>query len=133
MTNSSEKTKTAHNILIVEDDVFLLEILSAKFQKSGYSVNIAANGEDCMEVLGSNKPDIVLLDIVMPKMDGYEVLRRMKSSKDLSDIPIVMISNLGRLEDVQKAKDLGAIDYIIKSNFTVKEIVDKVNKVLNAQ
>lgn len=132
MENTNEKSKSEYKILIVEDDVFLLEILSARFHKSGYVVSIAANGEDCMKVLESNKPDIILLDLMMPKMDGFEVLRRTKSSKDLSAIPIIVISNLGRPEDVQKAKDLGAIDYIIKSNFTVKEIVDKVSSVLKA-
>mgnify|MGYP001566163188 FL=1 len=120
-------------ILLVEDDTFMLGILSERLKKSGFEVSMATDGEECMKVLEAQKSnlDIVLLDILLPKIDGFEVLRRMKVSPELSSIPVVILSNLGQKEEVQKAKDLGAEDYIIKANFTTKEIVDKLLNVLN--
>lgn len=126
MVNSEKK-----NILLVEDDVFMLEILSEKLSKSGFDVNIAKDGEECIKVLESLKPDIILLDILMPKMDGIEVLRKVKVSPELSSIPVLVLSNLGQKEEVDRALGLGAKDYIVKSNFTTKEIVEKIKKVLS--
>ena len=120
-------------VLIVEDDVLLLEILARNFSKSGFDVNIAINGEECMKVLGSIKPDIVLLDIVMPVMDGFEVMQQIRSSTELSAVPVIVLSNLGREEDIQRAKDLGAKGFMIKSNFTVDEIVAKVSDILKSK
>lgn len=117
-------------ILLVEDDVFILELLSDKLIKSDFEVNIAKDGEECMDILKSFKPDVVLLDILLPKIDGFEVLRQMKASPDLSTIPIIIISNLGQKEEVQRAKDLGADDYIIKANFTTSEIINKIRSIL---
>ena len=117
-------------ILLVEDDVFMLELLSDKLRKSGFEVSVAVDGEECMKVLQSIRPDLVLLDIVMPKVDGLDVLRRMKGSPDLSGIPVIVLSNLGQKEEVERAMDLGAKDYIIKANFTAGEIVEKLNKIL---
>lgn len=117
--------------LLVEDDTFMLEILSGRLRKSGYEVSIATDGEECMKILESQKPDVVLLDILLPKIDGFEVLRRINSLPELARIPVVILSNLGQKEEVQKAKNLGAKDYIIKANFTTKEIVEKLNNVLN--
>lgn len=126
MTDSDKKS-----ILLVEDDVFMLEILSEKLSKSGFDVNIAKDGEECIKVLESLKPDIILLDILMPKMDGIEVLRKVKVSLELSSIPVLVLSNLGQKEEVDRALGLGAKDYIVKSNFTTKEIVEKIKKVLS--
>lgn len=118
-------------ILLVEDDVFMLDLLSDKLRKSGFDISVAVDGEECMKVLESLKPDLVLLDIVMPKMDGLDVLRRIKASQELSTIPVIVLSNLGQKEEVDRAVDLGAKDYIIKANFTTKEIVEKLNRILN--
>lgn len=117
--------------LLVEDDTFMLEILSGRLRKSGYEVSIATDGEECMKILESQKPDVVLLDILLPKIDGFEVLRRMNSLPELSHIPVVILSNLGQKEEIQKAKNLGAKDYIVKANFTTKEIVEKLDNILN--
>ena len=114
-------------ILLVEDDFFLLDILSQRFKKSGFDVSVARDGEECLKVLESEKPDIILLDILMPKLDGFEVLRRMQGSPALSLIPVIVLSNLGQKEDIEKAKNLGAKDFIIKANFTTKEIIEKIN------
>ncbi|MEK7090142.1 MAG: response regulator [Patescibacteria group bacterium] len=126
-------TADLKKVLIVEDDFLLLEILSKKFIKSGFDVNIAINGEECMKVLKSRKPDIIILDIVMPVMDGFEVLQQMRSLAELSSIPVIVLSNLGREEDVQKAKSMGAKDFLVKSNFTTQEIVDKVSNMLKSK
>ena len=117
-------------ILLVEDDVFMLQLLSDKLRKSGFDVSVAGDGEECLKTLQSIKPDLVLLDIVMPKLDGLDVLRRMKSSPDLSSIPVIVLSNLGQKEEVERARDLGAKDYIIKANFTTREIVEKLDSIL---
>ncbi len=126
-------TADLKKVLIVEDDFLLLEILSKKFIKSGFDVNIAINGEECMKVLKSRKPDIIILDIVMPVMDGFEVLQQMRSLAELSSIPVIVLSNLGREEDAQKAKSMGAKDFLVKSNFTTQEIVDKVSNMLKSK
>ena len=126
-------TADLKKVLIVEDDFLLLEILSKKFIKSGFDVNIAINGEECMKVLKSRKPDIIILDIVMPVMDGFEGLQQMRSLAELSSIPVIVLSNLGREEDVQKAKSMGAKDFLVKSNFTTQEIVDKVSNMLKSK
>jgi len=120
----------AKKILLAEDDVFILEIMAEKLKKSGFEVSIAKDGEDCIQVLTSLRPDILLLDILMPQIDGFEVLRRMKASESLSHIPVVVLSNLGQKEEIQKALDLGAKDYVVKANFTTNEIVEKINAVL---
>jgi len=117
-------------ILLVEDDVFMLELLSEKLRKSGFDVSVATNGEECLKILESLKPDLVLLDVVMPKLDGFDVLRRIKSSQDSSSVPVVILSNLGQKEEIERAMSLGAKDYIIKANFTTKEIVEKLNSIL---
>lgn len=117
-------------ILLVEDDVFMLELLSDKLTKSGFEVSVAVDGEECLKTLQSLKPDLMLLDIVMPKLDGLDVLRRMKNSPEFSQIPVIVLSNLGQKEEVERAMELGAKDYIVKANFTAGEIVEKLNKVL---
>lgn len=117
-------------ILLVEDDVFMLELLSDKLRKSGFEVHLATDGEECMKILKSLKPDLVLLDIVMPKLDGLEVLRRVKASPELSSMPIIVLSNLGQKEEIDRAMDLGAKDYIVKANFTTREIVEKLDSIL---
>lgn len=117
-------------VLIVDDDPFILDMYVLKFKEEGFQVGAATDGRMAVEEAREKKPDIVLLDIIMPLADGFEVLQKLKADKDLKDIPVVLLSNLGQKEDVEKGMDLGAIDYVIKAHFTPTEVVQKVKKIL---
>jgi len=117
-------------ILIIEDDPFLSEMYAAKFKQSDFSVELAADGQQGLKEIKSVKPDLVLLDIVLPKMDGFEVLKKVKEDNQLKDIPIVLLTNLGQKKEVEKGLNLGADEYIIKAHFTPTAVVAKVKEIL---
>ena len=117
-------------ILIIEDDPFLLEIYTSKFEEAGFDVNTAKNGELALSAIKEAVPDVILLDIVMPKMDGYELLRELKKEKLDKKMKIVLLTNLGQKEEVEKGLKLGADDYVIKAHFTPTEVVAKVKSLL---
>lgn len=114
-------------ILIVEDDAFLSDMYQTKFSESGYDVKVAQDGQQGLSMLQEGlRPDMVLLDIVMPKMDGIEMLTAMKKNEKLKDIPVVLLTNLGQESDITRGMELGALDYFVKAHFTPSEIVKKV-------
>lgn len=114
-------------ILIVEDDAFLSDMYQTKFSESGYEVKVAQDGQQGLSMLQEGlRPDMVLLDIVMPKMDGIEMLTAMKKNEKLKDIPVVLLTNLGQESDITRGMELGALDYFVKAHFTPSEIVKKV-------
>jgi DNA-binding response OmpR family regulator len=117
-------------ILLIEDDPFISEMYALKF-KQEYDFDVANDGAMGLQKLAENKPDLVLLDIIMPKMDGFEVLQKMKTDPNLASIPVVLLTNLGRKEDEKKGLQMGAIDYIVKAHFTPSEVVEKVKQILN--
>lgn len=119
------------HILVVEDDAFLANIYKTKFELEGYKVTTASNGEDGLEEARKKGPDIILLDILMPKMDGFSTLEQLKAGADTKDIPVIMLTNLGQKEDVDRAFELGAADYLIKAHFKPSETVEKVKRVLS--
>ena len=118
------------HVLIVEDDVFLAEIYQKKFEMEGFKVSIANNGEKGLADIKKKKPDIVLLDILLPKLDGFAVLEAAKADSSIKNIPIILLTNLGQKDDVQRGLEEGAVDYLIKTHFKPSEVVDKVRKVL---
>lgn len=118
------------NVLIVEDDSFLANIYKTKFEMEGFKVNIAEDGEAGLNEAKKKKPDIVLLDILLPKMDGFTVLEHLKADAEVKDIPVILLTNLGQKDDVDKGLDMGAVDYLIKAHFKPSETVEKVKKVL---
>ena len=118
-------------ILIVEDDSFLSDMYTTKFQMKGYMVGLAKNGREAMEEIKKEKPDIILLDVLMPQMDGFEFLENFKKKKEFGNIPVIILTNLGQKREVEKGLNLGADDYIIKAYFTPKEVVEKVENLLN--
>lgn len=120
-------------ILLIEDDKFLRELIIQKLGKEGYDVAEAVEGESGIAKMKEEKPDLVLLDLILPGIDGFEVLSRMKKDSELSPVPVVILSNLGQRDDVQKGIDLGAEDYLIKAHFTPGEIVEKIREVLEQQ
>lgn len=120
----------AKKILIVEDDKFLRDLISQKLLKEGYDITEAVDGEKGIEGVKKEKPDLVLLDLILPGVDGFEVLSQIKADPILAQIPVIILSNLGQKEDVERGLKLGAVDYLIKAHFTPEEIVQKVKAVL---
>jgi len=118
-------------ILIIEDDQFLRDLIERKLIQTGYQVLSAADGEEGLKTIGEEKPDLVLLDLLLPSMSGWEVLEKIKANPEISKIPILILTNLGEKEDVEKGLKMGANDYIIKAHFTPNEIIKKVEKYLN--
>lgn len=118
------------HVLIVEDDTFLSNIYQKKFEMEGFKVSLAENGEVGFEAAKKKKPDIILLDILMPKMDGFEVLKELKKDDSVKNIPVILLTNLGQKDDVEKGLEMGAADYLIKAHFKPSETVAKVRKVL---
>ena len=118
------------NILLVEDDKFLSEMYVNKLASSDFEVELASDGREAMAKAKEVKPDLILLDIVLPKMDGFEVLQELKQDDSLRGVPVIVLTNLGQKEEVEKGLKLGATDYIIKAHFTPTEVVAKVRKVL---
>ncbi len=120
-----------NKILLVEDDSMMVRMYQRKLEKDGFQLTLAFNGEEGLAALKKEKPDIVLLDIMMPKMNGIEMLKAVKADPALKDIPIVILTNLGdRPEDVQKCKELGAEDYWVKANVPIQEVTERIKKIL---
>ncbi len=124
MTASNKK------ILIIEDDRFLRELIARKLSAQGYEILEAVDGEKGLESIKEENPDIVLLDLILPGIDGFEVLSRVGKDEDLAEIPILVLSNLGQKEDVEKALNLGAVDYLVKAHFTPEEIIQKISQTI---
>jgi len=126
MTQEGNEKKT---IMIAEDDAFIGDIYEVKLQNEGYNVILASNGRDAIEKLeGGAKPNILLLDIVMPYMDGFDVLEALNKRDEWKKIPVVLLTNLSQKDDVDRGMALGAKDFLIKSHFTPTEVLAKVQK-----
>ena len=121
-------------ILLVEDDPFLIDIYQKKLEDSGFLVEVVNDGERALEILKEKNFDLMLLDIVLPKIDGWKILEEIgkmkEKKKELEKMKIVIWSNLGEKEDVKKGLSLGATSYLIKANFTPSEVVREVEKLL---
>lgn len=122
----SDKVK----ILLVEDDQDLQEMYETKFTMEGYEVIKAENGATALNTVAAAKPQIILLDIVMPEIDGFQVLKDLKADPATQNIPVILLTNLGQEGDIKRGMELGAVDYLIKANFTPNEVVAKVKKAL---
>ena len=120
-------------ILLIEDDKFLRELIIQKLGREGYEVAEAPEGEAGLAKMKTEKPDLVLLDLILPGIDGFEVLSRIKKDPAIQSTPVIILSNLGQRDDVQKGIDLGAEDYLIKAHFTPGEIVEKIKTTLEAK
>ena len=120
----------AKKILIVEDDKFLRELIVKKLSNEGYDVVEAVDGEQGIQKIKDAKPDLVLLDLILPGIDGFGVLAQKKEDPFISPIPVIVLSNLGQKEDVDKGLSLGATDYLIKAHFTPSEIIEKVRNII---
>jgi len=119
----------AKTVLVVEDKASLTQMLQFLFLSKGLSVQIAYNGQEALEKVTSIVPSLILLDIMMPQMDGFEVLEKLKKDPATSNIPVIMLTARKSREDMQRARDLGAVEYITKP-FKAVEVVDKVLRYL---
>lgn len=117
-------------LLIVEDELALSEVLSDKFSELKYDVEVAADGEAAISLAKSFKPDLILLDIILPKKSGLEVLEELKGDDNLKTVPVVVLSNLDGDEDIKKAFALGAADYYAKTQHPINEIIEKVGRLI---
>jgi len=112
-------------ILIVEDEAILSNVLKDRFEEEGWQATIAVDGEEAVAVIKKSKFDLVLLDLIMPKKDGFEVLKEVRSEPEFKELPILVLSNLGSDDDIKKALSLGATDYFVKTQHPVAEILEK--------
>jgi len=120
----------AKTILVIEDDKFLRELITRKLLDEAYEVSEAIDGEEGIKKIKEGKPDLILLDLILPGIDGFEVLSKMKEDPALASIPVIILSNLGQKDDVEKGLKMGAVDYLIKAHFTPGEIIEKIKVVL---
>lgn len=123
-------TTKKQKILLIEDEKMLADMYETKFENEGYDIRKALDGETGLKMAFEDKPDLILLDIIMPKLDGFSVLRSLKEDSKTKDVPIVLLTNLGQDEDVKKGKSMGAVGYLVKANLTPAEVVNKVKDYL---
>jgi len=117
-------------ILLIEDDSFLADIYSLKLREAGFDVSVAVDGEEGLAKIKDEKPDLVLLDIVLPKIDGWQILKKIRSDEDLKTIKVILLSNINQRYDVEKGIKLGADKYLIKAFFTPEEVIEEIKKLL---
>lgn len=117
-------------LLVAEDDQFYANLYRTKLEKEGFRVLVAQNGRETLEILRKSNPDLIILDLVMPEMDGFEVLKKLREEKDIRNVPVIILSNLGQPEDIERAKQLGVFKYIIKSNVSIHQMVESVEEAL---
>lgn len=117
-------------ILIVEDEEILLTALSEELKQQGFNIVGAKDGVEGVAKAASEKPDLILLDLVMPRMDGISALKEIKGNNDTKDIPVVILTNLSDYDKVSDALSLGAMDYLVKANYRLEELVGKIKTVL---
>lgn len=123
----------AKKILLIEDEKILSNLLKRKLEESGYEVVVAFDGEEGFAIMKKQTPDLILLDIVMPKMGGFEVMEKMNKTPglNLKHLPVIVVSNSGQPVEIDRALELGIKDYLIKTQFDPQEVVDKVKKVFD--
>ncbi|MFA6391834.1 MAG: response regulator [Patescibacteria group bacterium] len=117
-------------IVLVEDDSFLAGMYVSKLNLENFEVKLAENGEDGLKTATDEMPDLILLDILLPRMDGFEVLKKLKKNPATADIPVILLTNLGQKKDVDRGMALGAVDYLIKAHFMPNEVIAKIKKIL---
>ena len=115
-------------VLVVEDDRFISRAYQDGLSRAGFTVKLAFNGQEALTALATDKPSLILLDLVMPVMNGFEFLEKIKNNTDYNKIPVVVLSNLGQESDIKKARDLGAVDYLVKSDIAIHQVIAKVSE-----
>lgn len=122
-----------YKILLIDDDPFISDMYLVKFKERGFQVEVAQDGKTGLARLKEYKPHIVLLDVIMPIMDGFEILKKIKNDSSFAGTKVVLLTNLGQKEDIEKGLELGADDYIVKAHYTPTEVVDKIEKMVKGE
>lgn len=125
-----EQEKKKNKIMVIEDDKFLRELLVRRLEEENFEVFSCVDGNEALAGIKKELPDLILLDLILPGIDGFEILKQVKQDNNISSIPVIILSNLGQQEEVEKGISLGAVDYLIKAHFTPGEIIDKIKSVL---
>jgi len=119
-------------ILLIEDDPIIIRMYKIQLKKSGYEVAVAGTGKEGLEKSSSEKPDLIVLDLVLPEMDGFKVLEKIKNNPQTKHIPVVVLSNLGKEANIQRGVDLGASAYLIKAQLKPSQVLEKIKQILNS-
>jgi len=122
--------KNSKKILVVEDDSMISSMYKTKFEVDGFDVFVADNGVLGLELAKKEKPDIIMLDIILPQLDGFSVLEQIKQDKTIKDTPVIMLTNLGTEEDKKKGEKMGALDYLVKASLTPGQVSEKIKQAL---
>ena len=117
-------------ILFIEDEAALQKTFGEVLEQEGYKMISAMDGEEGIRLVKSEKPDLILLDLIMPKLNGFEVLENLKSDKTTESIPVIVLTNLEGTGDVEKSLELGAMTYLVKANYTLEEVIKKIKQAL---
>lgn len=117
-------------ILLVEDDMFLRNLLTARLGREGFRVESATDGIEALEKIRALRPNLVLLDLILPRKNGFEVLQEIADDPQLASIPVIIISNLGQESDVARGRALGALDYYVKARLSIDELIAKIREVV---
>lgn len=125
---SSDRPK----IVLVEDDTFVAGMYVAKLTLEHFDVKLATDGKSGLKLIEDERPNLVLLDLVLPKLSGYEILKAVRANRTLKDLPVILLTNLGQREDIEKGMALGATDYLIKAHFLPSEVVMKIKRLLQS-
>jgi len=115
-------------VLLIEDDKFLRTVLEKKLSTEGFEVISAVDGDEALGKIISDKPNLILLDIILPKRSGFLVLENIKKDPELTKVPVIIISNLGQEEDIKKGLSLGAIEYFVKAKVSLDDVVKKIKE-----
>lgn len=118
-------------ILFIEDESALQKIFGDILEREGYKIVSAVDGEEGLRLVRTEKPDLILLDLILPKINGFDVLKQLKGSVALKDIPVIVLTNLEGMGDIEKALELGATTYLVKANYTLEEVLQKIKKAFN--
>lgn len=136
-TSQETKNKTQNTnkklILVAEDDLFYAKIYETKLTSEGFDVEVVPNGDEALKHIDERKPDLLLLDLIMPIKDGFQVLESIKNNDKYKDIKVIVLSNLGQEEDIKKAKSYGVNDYLVKADISIQDLIKKVHDTLNSQ
>ena len=129
MSTKEKQPQNSKVVLLVDDDPLIIRMYQNKLTNDGYKVNIATNGEEALIEIRKEKPDVILLDVMMPKMNGVETLKELKKDPNTQTTPVIILTNLGdKQEDVEGAKNLGALDYLVKSDVSLKALSKRVKQ-----
>ena len=128
--NEPKQNRSRKTVLIIEDDVFLQKAYDVKFEKEGIELLIASDGDQALAMLAKDPPDLILLDIMLPGISGFDVLEQIRKNDRWKSVPVLILSTLGQAEDIEKGKKLGVKEYIIKANAKINEVIELVRKYL---